>query len=86
MSCCPTWVAFAFNNGLNFGLWSIKAKDFVSNGNGNCSELSFMINDKHCVHELYNKWKNLGVTIEQDLHEAVFGLTFVVLDPDGHRI
>jgi len=33
-----------------------------------------------------NEWKKLGVSIEQDLHEAVFGLTFVALDPDGHRI
>lgn len=28
----------------------------------------------------------LGVVIEQDLQEAVFGLTFVALDPDGHCI
>ena len=26
------------------------------------------------------------VAIEQALHVAVFGLTFVATDPDGHRI
>jgi len=81
-----SWVTFTFDNGLYFGLWSTKAKNFVSDGNGNRSELSFMITGEQPVRDLYNKWKSLGVVIEQDLHEAVFGLTFVALDPDGHRI
>lgn len=82
----PTWVTFTFNNGLCFGLWSTKAKDFLSEGNGHRSELSFMINNEQSVRDLYNKWIALGVTIEQKIHEAVFGVTFVALDPDGHRI
>lgn len=28
----------------------------------------------------------MDVIIEQPLHEAVFGLTFVASDPDGHRL
>jgi hypothetical protein len=82
----PTWATFTFDNGLCFGLWSTKAKDFVSDGRGHRSELSFMINEEQEVRDLCNKWKTCGVIIEQDLHEAVFGLTFVALDPDGHRI
>jgi hypothetical protein len=38
------------------------------------------------VRALHARWRNAGVQIEQDLQEAVFGLTFVALDPDGHRI
>ncbi len=38
------------------------------------------------MRSLRDCWGKLGVVIEQDLHEAVFGLTFVALDPDGHRI
>lgn len=45
-----------------------------------------MVEDEQRVRELRNQWGKFGVTIEQDLHEAVFGLTFVALDPDGHRI
>jgi hypothetical protein len=45
-----------------------------------------MIEGEQAVRDLRQKWGEQGVTIEQDLHEAVFGLTFVALDPDGHRI
>lgn len=45
-----------------------------------------MVQDENQVRFLRNPWKEFGVEIEQDLHEAVFGLTFVVLDPDGQRV
>lgn len=82
----PTYVAFAFENGFTFSLWSMQAKNFVSGGAGHHSELAFMVNDEQTVRELRKQWGEFGVIIEQDLHEAVFGLTFVALDPDGHRI
>lgn len=49
-------------------------------------EKDYLAKDEREVHELHKRWKELSVTIEQDLHKAVFGLTFVALDPDGHRI
>ncbi|MFI4956616.1 MAG: VOC family protein [Gammaproteobacteria bacterium] len=82
----PTFVAFTFKNGFTFSLWSTSAKDFISGGTGHRSELSFMVPDESTVTALRKEWGDWGVTIEQDLHEAVFGLTFVALDPDGHRI
>ena len=82
----PTYVAFSFANGLTFSLWSTQAKNFVSGGAGHWMELSFMVNDEQAVQGLRAQWEKLEITIEQDLHEAVFGLTFVALDPDGHRI
>ncbi len=82
----PTYVAFSFENGLTFSLWSTQAKNFVSGGTGHLSELSFMAKDEQTVRHLRKEWEEFDVTIEQDLHEAVFGLTFVALDPDGHRI
>ncbi len=82
----PTYVAFSFENGFTFSLWSTQAKNFISGGTGHRSELSFMVNDEQKVRELRKQWGEFGVAIEQDLHEAVFGLTFVALDPDGHRI
>ncbi len=45
-----------------------------------------MVSDEQTVRDLHKQWKEFGVTIEQELHEAVFGITFVALDPDGHRI
>lgn len=82
----PTYVAFAFENGFTFSLWSTQAKNFVSSGNGNRAEFAFMVSSESEVRELRKLWGGFNVEIEQDLHEAVFGLTFVALDPDGHRI
>lgn len=82
----PTWVAFTFDNGLNFALWSLTAKDFKSGGEGHRCEMSFMVKNEDEVRRLCQLWGELGVTIEQDVHKAVFGETFVALDPDGHRI
>jgi hypothetical protein len=82
----PTYVAFTFENGLTFSLWSTQAKDFVSAGSGQRAELAFMVKNEQTVRQLHQQWRECGVTIEQDLHEAVFGLTFVALDLDGHRI
>ncbi|WP_247873415.1 VOC family protein [Burkholderia sp. LS-044] len=45
-----------------------------------------MVDDDHEVRRLYEAWKVLGVTFEQAPMTAVFGLTFVALDPDGHRL
>lgn len=82
----PTYAAFVFENGLNVGLWSTKAKNFVSGGSGHRSEICFMVKDDDEVRILHERWQEKGVPMEQDPHEAVFGLTFVALDPDGHRI
>lgn len=82
----PTYVAFSFDNGFTVGLWSTGARDFVSSGSGHRSELSFMVADSQEVLNLHERWQRTGVVIEQPPHEAVFGLTFVALDPDGHRI
>lgn len=82
----PTYQAFEFDSGLTLGLWSTSAENFVSGGKGHCAELAFQVENAKTVKELYQKWQKAGVTIEQELEEAVFGLTFVALDPDGHRI
>ncbi|ORM72665.1 glyoxalase [Pantoea deleyi] len=82
----PTWAAFSFDNGLNLGLWSTSAPDFISCGQGSRTELSFMVEDAQTVEALYQRWTDAGVRMEQQPGQAVFGLTFVTLDPDGHRI
>ncbi|ALX15365.1 glyoxalase [Burkholderia cepacia JBK9] len=82
----PAYAAFTFDNGLHLGLWSTGARDFVSGGTGHRSELAFMVDDEREVERLYEAWKALGVPFEQPPMTAVFGLTFVALDPDGHRL
>ena len=82
----PTYVAFSFEKRFTFSLWSKHAKNFVSGGEGHRSELSFMVENEEEVRKLRKIWGQLNVEIEQELHVAVFGLTFVALDPDNHRI
>jgi len=45
-----------------------------------------MVKDDAEVERLYAAWRERGLTIEQELKTAVFGRTFVALDPDGHRL
>jgi predicted enzyme related to lactoylglutathione lyase len=82
----PTYAAFEFNSGLNLGLWSTSAKSFVSLGTGHRSEVGFMVENAEAVDRLYEEWRAAGVAIEQEPMVAVFGRTFVALDPDGHRL
>ncbi len=83
----PTFASFSFPNGMHFGLWSTKAQDFTqSQGVGHRSEIAFMVPSEDEIRRLNMLWKEMGVEIEQDLFTAVFGLNFVALDPDGHRI
>jgi predicted enzyme related to lactoylglutathione lyase len=82
----PTYVAFAFENGVALGLWSTSAKDFVSSGTGHRAELAFMVDDDDAVDAVYAQWQAAGITIEQEPMTAAFGRTFVALDPDGHRL
>lgn len=82
----PNYVAYALENGLNLGLWSTKAANFVSSGSGHRMEVAFMVKDDGEVERLYTEWRKAGVPIEQELMTAVFGRTFVALDPDGHRL
>ncbi|MFD2343285.1 glyoxalase [Sinorhizobium terangae] len=82
----PTYVAFEFDSGLSLGLWSMSAENFHTAGSGNRTELAFMVENDAAVERIYGVWRQEGVTIEQELMTAVFGRTFVALDPDGHRL
>lgn len=82
----PTYVSFLLDNGLALGLWSTSARDYKSGGSGNRSEVAFLVETETQVEALHQQWAAWGVCIEQPLHDAVFGRTFVALDPDGHRL
>ncbi|WP_428789702.1 VOC family protein [Vibrio profundum] len=57
-----------------------------ANATGGGTELSLMAEDSKTLHQLYEQWETKGVKFLQTLTELVFGLTFVAIDPDGHRI
>ncbi len=82
----PSYVAYALENGLTFSLWSTRAANFVSSGSGHRMEIAFMVTDDVEVDRLHTAWRAAGVEIEQEPMTAVFGRTFVAVDPDGHRL
>jgi len=84
-SVFPNYVSFALGKETALGLWSSAALDFKSGGSGHRSEVAFLVDTRAQVEALYQQWSECGVRIEQPLHEAVFGLTFVAVDLDDHR-
>lgn len=92
-----TYVAFSLDGGFTLALWSAEraADEWASERHkadlalpegGNRFELAFQVKDDKAVEAMLSDWQQRGVEIAQEPKTAVFGRTFVGLDPDGHRI
>lgn len=79
----PTFVMFALKNGVMLGLWSKYTAEPRVEAPAGALEVCFPTDD---VDALYNAWGKKHLTIAQKPTDMDFGRTFVVLDPDGHRI
>lgn len=53
---------------------------------GGGTELSIAVSNKECLMAVYEAWVANGVECLQPPTDLVFGTTFVVLDPDKHRV
>ncbi|OZI29192.1 hypothetical protein CEG14_21450 [Bordetella genomosp. 1] len=82
----PAYVAFALDGGLMLGLWATHRVTPPPPTRGNRGELAYAVTDDAAVARMHADWVARGIEIEQPPHADVFGLTFVALDPDGHRI
>lgn len=78
-----TFVMFALKNGVMLGLWSKYTAEPRVEAQAGAVEICFPTDD---VDALYEEWGINEVTILQKPTDMDFGRTFVVLDPDGHRI
>ncbi|MCB6182025.1 VOC family protein [Leeia sp. TBRC 13508] len=76
---------FHFENGNKLGLWSkhtvVPATTLVDG-----VELAFPCLDETTLNEAVKLTASLGLAITQPLTAMEFGKTFVVTDPDGHRL
>lgn len=79
----PTFVMFALKNGVMLGLWSKYTAEPGIEASAGALEICFPADD---VDALYESWGKKHVTVAQKPTDMDFGRTFVVLDPDGHRI
>ncbi len=78
-----TFVMFALKNGVMLGLWSKYTAEPRVEAPAGALELCFPADN---VDALFEEWERKFVTVAQKPTDMDFGRTFVVLDPDGHRI
>lgn len=79
----PTFVMFALKNGVMLGLWSKYTAEPRVEVPPGAAEVCFATEGVDAMYEALGK-KHL--TVAQKPIDMDFGRTFVVLDPDGHRI
>ena len=79
----PTFVMFALKNGVMLGLWSKYTAEPRVDVPAGALEICFPTEN---VDALYEELGKRGVTVAQKPTDMDFGRTFVILDPDGHRI
>ena len=80
-----SFVLYALQNGLKLGLWSRQGVEPAPKPPGGV-ELTFSLADRDAVLRLYGTWTSLGLEVVQEPTDMDFGFTFVVADPDGHRL
>ena len=80
-----TFVLYVLPHGLKVGLWAAGGMKPVPRPAGGV-ELSFSLPDEKAVRETYAAWTKLGLEVIQEPTQMDFGFTFVVADPDGHRL
>jgi len=79
------FVLYALPTGLKIGLWATGEMQPPPLPPGG-SELTFSLPDVESVRSLYAVWVDLGLSVLQEPTETGFGFTFVLADPDGHRL
>jgi catechol 2,3-dioxygenase-like lactoylglutathione lyase family enzyme len=82
----PTFMSYELDSGLVLELWQIDKVHPAASITGGGSEICIVLPDNDSLNRLYEEWKGLGVRFAYPPTMAVFGLTFVALDPDGHRL
>lgn len=82
----PTFVFIPLLSNLSLGLKQLDQTVPPANKSGGGTELSLIVENEVELNELYQEWRSKEVRFSQQPTELVFGKTFVVLDPDEHRI
>ncbi|MEZ9654798.1 VOC family protein [Vibrio splendidus] len=82
----PTFAALDFADNVKI---TLKQSDFLTPAStirGGGTELSMPLADKETLKILYKAWKEKGIQLEQAPEESIYGINFLAVDPDGHRI
>ncbi|MCG7497306.1 VOC family protein [Vibrio sp. Of7-15] len=82
----PTFVSFSLDTNITVQLKQLDNVSPSADITGGGTELSLVAKSQQALRTLYEQWENKGIQFLQTPTELVFGLTFVAIDPDGHRI
>nr|WP_272212766.1 VOC family protein [Marinicella sp. W31]MDC2878683.1 VOC family protein [Marinicella sp. W31] len=82
----PGFTAFHMPGGLMLGLWRKSTAQPEAEGGPGVMEVGIMTDENGGVATFFERAEADGYTILQPLVTASFGPTFVIADPDGHRI
>ncbi|MBN9686444.1 MULTISPECIES: VOC family protein [unclassified Corallococcus] len=80
-----TFVLYVLPTGLKVGLWLASEMTPTPRTPGGL-ELAFTEESREAVLQTYAAWTKLGLKVLQEPTDMDFGFTFVVEDPDGHRL
>ncbi|WP_020018263.1 VOC family protein [Promicromonospora sukumoe] len=82
----PRYVPFEVAPGVLFALWGGQS-DGLTARTPRSSEVGLMVErSAAAVDDVFASWVAKGATVVEEPHDAVFGRTFVVADPDGNLI
>ena len=82
----PTFVLFVLASGLKLGLWVRHDIQPPAIAQAGAAELCISRDSDADVRNLFTDWQARGVPVLLQPTKLDFGLSFVVQDPDGHRI
>ena len=82
----PTFAMFVLDNGHMLGLWSRHTVTPAARERGGGAEIAFTAADADAVRAIHSDWRQRGLEIIQAPTKLDFGLTFLALDRDGHRL
>jgi catechol 2,3-dioxygenase-like lactoylglutathione lyase family enzyme len=81
-----TFAMFVLESGLRIGLWSKHTAEPAPSASAGGAEIGFEVENAAAVDMTYAKWTAWDARVLQKPVDLDFGRTFVVLDPDGHRL
>jgi len=82
----PTFAAFTLDSGITLGLWSKHTAEPTPITTGGGGEIAFSLSNNQAVDLAYSDLTKRGLRVTQKPTNMDFGYTFVVLDPDNHRL
>jgi len=81
-----TFVLFILQSGLKLALWAKHMVEPAPATIGGGCEFSMRVETRDAVNMLFEKWRGLASNAVMRPTQLDFGWSFVIADPDGHRL